>query len=273
MDAPPPPARRPRQIDVSAEDPPISLFDDVRTSPSLFRLLTSDAVDETCRVRLWAEQRGDAGFWETDSNQPRRQTSASNFNGRPAPRSTARESFAGIRLACTADMSPWQMGSTYGLGAHGGSAAWLPEAAALPGQAENGAAAAAAEGSDTEDDAAPHGGPGESSDSGNPSSSVKKPREQRVLVFIKTLGLGVEKGENLRSGGRCGDTHGGEGPAYLTHAVLRGTSPLRSLFELTAELLQDGTTPEELAAYIEELPCAWQGGEGQTAASETVRDG
>ena len=114
--------------------------------------------------------------------------------------------------------------------------------------------------------------------------------EKLMVVFLKTLGLG-NAGEQRSTaaagagagagaasvaaagvarkqkgkGGSCGD--GGTGPAsdqgalpaYLTHAVLRKTSPLRSLFELTAELLQDGTAPEDLEAHIEDLPWAWQG--------------
>ena len=58
---------------------------------------------------------------------------------------------------------------------------------------------------------------------------------------------------------------------YLTHAVLRRSSPLRSLFELAAELLPEGVAPEELGACVEDLPCVWQGVPVKTVGPEAVR--
>lgn len=120
-------------------------------------------------------------------------------------------------------------------------------------------------------------------------------QEKLMLVFLKTLGLGspgwqastpaagagaaavpaAAAGESRKEYCKDGypgggaDSGGGAGvgvanaegglPTFLTHSVLRGSSPLRSLFELTAELLQDGTAPEDLEAHIEDLPWAWQG--------------
>lgn len=303
------------------------LSDGVHESPSLVRLLSSDTLDDTCRVRLWVEQRSDGGFWEVERDPPRWQPLA-----RPGPRCGAaaiaaavkvaaspqapatstptspkppKESFAGVRLSCTADMPPWEMRSALGWGPR----AWSPADPGPPG-ATGGVAVAPTPGNandvevllssaavvpgggeeqQPENAAAVGGVQSGTAGGGGGLSPVRRRREERILVFLKTLGLsggggGVGKGSRGGVRGKGGDYGGtgdsgssdggrdGEGGAvYLTHAVLRKTSPLRSLFELAAEIFPQCVAAEELGAYVEELPCMWQGVPVEAFGSEAVR--
>ena len=233
----------------------------------------------------------------------------------PTSSLTPKESFAGIRLSCTADMPPWEMRSSLGWSPR----AWSPPVEPGPPEEATGAgatvpppgnangvvvlpAAAAVTaavprgGGEEQPEVAPVVGSMQSgAGGGGGGSPAIPPREERILVFLKTLGLGVERdgvegngapGKGCRGGAReedgcCSNGGGGSGggggdggqglPVYLTHAVLRRRSPLRSLFELVAELLPEGVAPEELGAYIEELPCVWQGVPTETVGSEAVR--
>lgn len=223
---------------------------------------------------------------------------------------TAKESFAGVRLSCTADMPPWEMRSALGWGPR----TWSPPVEPGPPEEATGAGATVPPPGNANDvvvlpaaAAVPRGGGGEQPEVAPAVSSMQSgagrgsgvsptipPREERILVFLKTLGLNVERdgvdgdgarGKGCRGGtkeedGGCSDGEGGSGgggdgsqglPVYLTHAVLRRRSPLRSLFELAAKLLPEGVAPEELGAYIEELPCVWQGVPAETAGREAVR--
>eukprot|EP00904_Undaria_pinnatifida_P004673 jgi/Undpi1/14206/HiC_scaffold_9.g03855.m1 len=304
----------PRQL-LSGKGRTTGLSDGVHESPSLVRLLSSDTLDDTCRVRLWVEQRSDGGFWEVERDPPRWQPLA-----RPGPRCGAaaiaaavkvaaspqapatstptspkppKESFAGVRLSCTADMPPWEMRSALGWGPR----AWSPADPGPPG-ATGGVAVAPTPGNandvevllssaavvpgggeeqQPENAAAVGGVQSGTAGGGGGLSPVRRRREERILVFLKTLGLsggggGVGKGSRGGVRGKGGDYGGtgdsgssdggrdGEGGAvYLTHAVLRKTSPLRSLFELAAEIFPQCVAAEELGAYVEELPCMWQG--------------
>lgn len=300
-------------------------MDGARDSPSLVRLLTSDTMDDTCRVRLWVEQRSDGGFWETEREPPRWQAPAKPDHSRgaaaaaaavatavvtPQPPTTStpksppapKEKFAGVRLSCTADMHSWEMRSALGWGPR----AWSPPVAPGPPEEAAGAGATVPPTGNANDAAAaavPGGGGGghpevapavgsvqSGAGGGGGLSPTIPPREERMLVFLKTLGLGGggddavasgRRGGAREEGGGCsggggdasgGDGRGGEGwPIYLTHAVLRRRSPLRSLFELAAELLPEGVAPEELGAYVEELPCVWQRVPTETVEPEAVR--
>ena len=237
---------------------------DGQNSPSLLRLLRDKFLDETCRVRLWAEQRDDGGFWETEVSHPRWELPIAYADGtwRFAARPTSRETFAGVRLACTAGMPPWLMRSPMRWGSEGYPKDWVsafaPDAVgSAPGHANNSAVSGLVEEasaqaglpSDENED-----GPAANSAGDESSADMPPPQENRILVFLKAIGLRREE-ENF-----CGDDSGVERPAYLTHVVLRGRSPLRTLFELVADLMKDGTAPEELGAYVEDLPCTWQGG-------------
>eukprot|EP00752_Nemacystus_decipiens_P006037 g5450.t1 len=300
----------PRQL-LSEEDQPARVLDDGQTSPSLFRLLSGDTVDEAFRVRLWVQQRSDGGFWEAEAtgvpfpswvldhppSSPlhQQQQQAENVALSPGANGgdgevpscsslstrTPRSSFGGVRLSSVSDlpleqmhqlsMFAWDSGNggsgsgPPGQGGGGGGAGAMDPAAAAPADVENG-----------ENDSAGGAGGAKSDD-----ASTGAGPERLMLVFLKTLGLGNagEQDSAAASGagaasarkqtgkdGNCGGGGGGTGmtsdqgalPTYLTHAVLRKSSPLRSLFELAAELLQDGTTPEDLEAHIEDLPWAWQ---------------
>lgn len=254
---------------------PSRFTDDGQTSPSLCRLLSGDMVDDTCRVRLWVEQRADGGYWETERSHRCWPVSTSPTEDQPPEVLLTPESaFAGVRLASTARMPPWHMQAPLEWGSTGGADAWLADAVmgqhlsnvmATPAPADNRAASAAA---DAPDEASPAQEALTSSASVSIVSPAKPSKEVRILVFIKTLGLGGKDGRKSGQEPR-GDTNATNsecGPAYLTHAVLRGRSPLRSLFELTAHALDDGTRPEELGAYLEDLPCAWQDGVEEKSA-------
>lgn len=237
----------------SGEDAPSNLLDGGQESPSLFRLLPVDTLDETCRVRLWAEQRSDAGFWEAEMSHPRWQMPVDYADGtrRTVPRPASREVFAGVRLACSSDTPPWLMHSPLAWGSAGYPRDWL---SAVMAEASGSDPGQAHEASSEENGSGTAVGSLDAED----STDNHPPREKRILVFLKTLGL--------REGGRNGGD--GDKPAYLTHVVLRRRSSLRSLFELVVDLLRDGTAPEELGAYIEDLPCAWQ---GRTTGGMSVR--
>lgn len=252
--------RTPRSwLSRSGEDAPSNLLDGGQDSPSLFRLLPVDTLDETCRVRLWAEQRSDAGFWEAEMSHPRWQMPVVYADGtiRPVPRPASREVFAGVRLACSSDTPPWCMHSRLAWGSAGHqndmpNAVMAEASGSGPDQAHEASALSALSAEEN------GGGTAVGSLDVEDSTDNHPPREKRMLVFLKTLGL--------REGGRNGGD--GEKPAYLTHVVLRGRSSLRSLFELVVDLLRDGTAPEELGVYIEDLPCAWQ---GRTTGGMSVR--
>ncbi|CAM9309707.1 unnamed protein product [Scytosiphon promiscuus] len=262
----------PRQL-LSGEVLPSYHFDDGQDSPSLFSLLRGDAVDETNRVRLWVERRGDGGFWETETTQTT-QTSPSQHRqehqereeeeegdeedealdaplvsspgdgggsgdvGRrrtasPTPsQRTPKRDYAGVRLSHTKDASGWMQQSTLAWGSWYGS-----------GSTTN---------TDSTANPEPAGG----------ATAV----EERILVFIKGLGLGGGGGEGVEATAAAAV----DPPTYLTHAVLREKNPLRCLFELAAELLTDGTAPEDLEAYIEDLPWAWQSAALRHQAAEST---
>ena len=326
---------------------PAHFFDDGQSSPSLFRLLRGDIEDETCRARLWVEQHGDGGFWETKTTESLRlqqrqqleemegrlqemeeqlQPWQQDFKQRVEQRIELQqmerqqweeeeeeeeeedeegwripvETFAGVTLSRTSDMPPWQMqdlsvGKTFSCGA--------PPAQSAGGVDEAAAAAAAQLLAAVSEDAEDLGSaaPSATAAAGEAGGvSAKAAQNELMLVFLKTLGLrggetipagtaasalastpsspsvaspaaaaatavAAEVAGNGRAPGRTGDRGAPAAsraadalPRYLTHAVLRGSSPLRSLFELAAELLRDGTTPEELCAHVETLPWAWQ---------------
>lgn len=234
-------------------------------------------MDESCRVRLWVEQRSDAGFWETERRHfPWQIQKNINMIGWVHPCVASNETFAGVRLTSTAEMEPREMRSSLAWGSDGGASvpparagegAWSVGGPAPPAPA---AAAAVAE---------PPTENGEASGEGTPSAAKAKakkaPREERILVFLKILGLG--KGTSTSDEDGCeGSSSGGDRrdrrdrPVYLTHAMLRGRSPLRSLFELTADLLRDGTVAEDLGAYMEDSPCAWQGAAAEAGRPKVV---
>lgn len=237
-------------------------------------------MDDTCRIRLWAEQRRDGGFWEAERDHSRRHMPINLLNGRPPPRATTQESFAGIRLACMSDMPPWDMQR---------SLIWAAESAGLgPSEGEDGedaqqgetaeTAPVAAGAVDTELEQAVAVVLGEGNAvgatgvaAGSSLGSHRNSRhEKRILVFLKGLGLETpsRRSCNVGDGNIGGSGNGVEEkcvgavatpvPVYLTHAVLRQKSPLRALFELVADRLNDGTLPDELGAYVEDLPCMWQ---------------
>ncbi|CAN0351773.1 unnamed protein product, partial [Ectocarpus fasciculatus] len=278
---------------------PARVLDDGQNSPSLFRLLSGDAVDETCRVRLWVEQRSDGGFWETEGGRDAAQTSrvwpwrrqqqqqqqqrhkemglpvepssdgsrcsydsgsgagetdgslgSSSPSLQPAPRDT----FAGVRLSRTADVSPFHRQSTL---------AW--ESASDEGAPPAAVVSPVAEGDTGDEDGA--------AADGTSGDEQRSPPEERILIFVKTLGLGDKESQSVAgtwTGGDANDCGGGAAvaaaapplppppPKYLTHAALRASSPLRSLFELAAAELGTSLVPEDLEAYVEDLPWVWQ---------------
>eukprot|EP00903_Cladosiphon_okamuranus_P020121 g18477.t1 len=313
----------PRKL-LSEENLSPRVFDDGQSSPSLFRLLSGDTVDETCRVRLWVQQRSDGGFWEAEATGPplptcpeedidpqqqqqqqqqkaEKVTMLSSSNGDASggqsgscpfrSNLTPRVNFGGVKLSRVSHLRIEQMQMlsmfTWGSGNRG-------SASAPPGQASGGngevepAAAAPADGENVGSDSA--SGMGTSNSNGDPAGLLP---EKLMLVFLKTLGLGIAQEEESGAAAGAGEVSasmrarlarkdtakdgnisgGGDGggggtgvtsgwtalPTYLTHVVLRESSPLRSLFELAAECLQDGTSPDELEVYIEDLPWAWQG--------------
>lgn len=245
-------------------------------------------MDETNRVRLWVERRGDGGFWETESTRDTDTTTQTSLSQRemevegeedeemgiafesspdrggdigwrmtrpPSPaQRTARSDYAGVRLTNTAGVSAWMQQPTlsWGSGCDGSSSS--TSSAVGPGSAGGTTLA-----------------------------------EERILVFLKSVGLSEGKSEESYAatgavggakaggpnrklgisggGGATGRMEDDNSPRYLTHAVLREKSPLRSLFELAADLLPDVAAPEELGAYVEDLPWAWQSAAlGQQAA-------
>lgn len=274
---------------------PAGFVDDTPSFPSLLHLLYGDTMNEACR-RLWVEHRGDGGFWETETEhipptayfwqqqqhvQDAMETSLGGGGGggydggRPGispPTPIRKCHFAGVWLARTADVSPAQMQllSTMFSGLPGSTGSDEP-----PEQAGAGAEVASAL-----DPTVPVGAGVVTDEVDGPMSASDgrtEIEEELILVFLKTLRLGnscVQQHAASASTPAAGKEHfdgsssdasgvGAKGsgdslPRYLTHAVLRGSSPLRSLFELTAELLEDGTAPEDLGAYVEDLPWVWQ---------------
>lgn len=257
----------------SADNVPVRAIDDGQESPSLQHLLTSDMVDDTCRIRLWVEQRRDGGFWEAEKDHPRLQMPIG--LGRPR-RPTKRESFGGVRLACMSEMPPWDMQQPLVWGAAGGE---IPHPNNSHGQQSAAAVGTEMEMEEDElsivsgeDDAVGAAGiTAHVDDDHSDPAGTTRGRETRILVFLKTVGFGntMEAGAATaaavrhRGVGDVGGVSSGSrsstwGPKYLTHAILRASSPLRTLFELAADRLGDGTRPEDLGAYLEDLPCAWQ---------------
>lgn len=247
-------------------------IDDGQDSPSLHRLLTNGMLDDACRVRLWVEQRRDGGFWEAERDHRRLKMPIGLTHGRPPPRVTQRETFGGVRLACMSELPPWDMKQTIEWGTAGG-------ATSSPGDADEGPRDLPVQ-AEFEDDAQPAVGHGDvdtvgaaeraadtiRKDLDSPASATSC-RERRILVFLKTLGFGDdnERGQETavvkpKDAGDCNTASSDSvaAPKYLTHAILRQRSPLRTLFELAADRLGKGTRPEELGAYLEDLPCAWQ---------------
>lgn len=264
---------------------PARFLDDGQNSPSLFRLLSGDAVDETCRVRLWVEQRGDGGFWETEggggvarlSRMPRRRrqrqkkemgvpiepssdgsgcsddsgSGAGDADGSwvswsPSTQPAPKDNYAGVRLSRTADVSAFHQQST--LAWESASDESAPPTVASP----------VSEGDSGDEEGA--------AADGTNGDEQKMPPEERILVFVKSLVLGNEESQSMAGTWRGGDAnHYGGGaaatpplPKYLTHAALRASSPLRSLFELAAAEHDTAVAPEDLEAYVEDLPWVWQ---------------
>lgn len=269
----------------SADSVSVRAIDDGQESPSLQRLLTGDMVDDTCRVRLWVEQRRDGGFWEAEKDHPRLQMPIG--LGRPR-RPTKQESFGGVRLTCMSEMPPWDMQQPLLWGAAGGEA-FHPNIS--NGQQSVAAAAEIDMGMDDDelvieseegDALGAAGMAAEVGDGNSNSAGTSRDKKTRILVFLKTVGFGntIEAGtataapavrhrdvgdaDSVGSGSRSNTW----GPKYLTHAILRPSSPLRSLFELAADRLRDGTRPEDLEAYLEDLPCAWQDNAWRDATKE-----
>lgn len=332
------------------------LIEDGQSSPSMYRFLTVDSLDEACRVRLWVEQLSDGGFWETETSQnnnkvnrsgaldavnlpavgaaaaaaaavatggslPAARKRAPRLGVRGKENATTITTFAGVNLVCTADKPPpWRQmpslprirGQNMSSSSDPNDDSWIASLGEpalngdasmdsliiLSGQAggdNDTAAAAGAEILEVEATGASDGREESSVTFPSPSragSGNSSPREDRILVFLKTLGL--KKGEEeeggcsaagSRRGGRSGGGGGGNGvvcrggisngggkyqPDYLTHVVMQSGSPLRSLFELTAWLLGNGTEPEELGAYVEELPFACQNAAKRSSAGSRM---
>lgn len=253
-------------------------------------------VDDTCRVRLWVEQRRDGGFWEAEKNHPRLPMST-DIGKPPSPPVIAQEFYGGVRLACMTDMPRWDMQQPLAWGAAGGEAPLHPDR----GSGQPSVALAVVDTEAKEDPKVPitlgeDGTMGSSEGDQDVRSAEKNrhPKQERILVFLKTLGLkssttgynrggatggeiGGQQDDGDEDGGRGGVVGSGSrcsvrGPEYLTHAILRSSSPLRALFELAADKIGDGTRPEDLGAYLEDLPCAWQdGSNGQKPAKVRTR--
>lgn len=271
----------------SADNLPVRAIDDGQESPSLQRLLTGDMVDDTCRVRLWVEQRRDGGFWEAEKKQPRLPMST-DIGKPPSPPAIEQEFYGGVRLACMTDMPRWDMQQSLAWGTAGGEASLHPERGSGQPSAAPSAAPSAVDTGGMEDPNVPitpeEGGTmgaGAGDEDVRSTGKNRRPRQERILVFLKTLGVrrrttGYNRGAATGAAtiGRedMGEEGGGRGggigsggrssvrPEYLTHAILRSSSPLRALFELAADRIGDGTRPEDLGAYLEDLPCAWQDG-------------
>ncbi|CAB1113819.1 unnamed protein product [Ectocarpus sp. CCAP 1310/34] len=254
----------PRQL-LSGKGLPARFLDDGQNSPSLFRLLSGDAVDETCRVRLWVEQRGDGGFWEKEGGRDvthlsrvwpqQRQTDkmgapvepssdgrrfsddggsgagdadGSRLSPSPSTQPDPKDNYAGVRLTCTADVYPFHQQST--LAWESASDESAPPTAGSP----------VSEGDDAgdEDGAAADGASG---------NGQRMPPEERILVFVKTLGLGTEESQSVAGTWRGGDANHCGGGA----AAAPPPPP-------TAAELDTALAPEDLEAYVEDLPWVWQ---------------
>ncbi|CAN0552933.1 unnamed protein product, partial [Ectocarpus sp. 12 AP-2014] len=165
----------------------------------------------------------------------------------PSTQPDPMDNYAGVRLSRTADVYPFHQQST--LAWESASDESAPPTVGSP----------VSEGDDAgdEDGAAADGASGD---------GQRMPPEERILVFVKTLGLGNEESQSVAGtwrGGDASDCGGGAAaapptPKYLTHAALRASSPLRSLFELAAAELDTALAPEDLEAYVEDLPWVWQ---------------
>lgn len=237
---------------------PERAIDEGQDSPSLSRLLTNDMMDDTCRVRFWAERQSDGGFWEIEDHV--RITPSSSLSRLGTCRRRLKSSkgfYDGVKLISTLCLPPSVMKR---------SLSWNFEGENVSSESHAGTT--------------PDAGPATVGASDAKAGSPMGRSEDRILVFLKTLGLEHPRPEATRGDGlsicnrdpedigKC-ESHEGRSK-YLTHVILRPSSPMRALFELVAELINasEGT----LDAYVEDLPCVWQSSpESRRARSQTVR--